>query len=217
MKFEIHGHELRIDSPKVIVAGWTARDADAVEHHIEELAAIGVPRPSQIPLFYRVSSALLTQDANIEVLGSSTSGEIEPLVLCVDNDLWLGVASDHTDRDLETVSVAASKQACAKPVGRELWKMSELEDHLDQLQLRAEIWEDDAWVTYQKGELSSIRPLLDLVNSTSLSSPSAMLCGTLGAIGGVRPASRYRMTLHDPMRQRTLGLDYGVTVLPVVA
>lgn len=29
----------------LIVAGWAGRDAHAIEHHIEELAAIGVPRP----------------------------------------------------------------------------------------------------------------------------------------------------------------------------
>lgn len=37
----------------LIVAGWTGRDEKALHHHIEELAAIGVPRPSSVPVFYR--------------------------------------------------------------------------------------------------------------------------------------------------------------------
>ncbi len=53
----------------LIVAGWTGRDEKALHHHIEELAAIGVPRPSSVPVFYRISTANLTQAAHLEVLG----------------------------------------------------------------------------------------------------------------------------------------------------
>jgi len=53
----------------LIVAGWTGRDEKALHHHIEELAAIGVPRPSSVPVFYRISTANLTQTAHLEVLG----------------------------------------------------------------------------------------------------------------------------------------------------
>jgi hypothetical protein len=52
----------------LIVAGWTGRDEKALHHHIEELAAIGVPRPSSVPAFYRISTANLTQTARLEVL-----------------------------------------------------------------------------------------------------------------------------------------------------
>ena len=42
-----------------MVAGWTGRDSAAIEHHIEELAALGVPRPSSVPLYYRMASLLI--------------------------------------------------------------------------------------------------------------------------------------------------------------
>ncbi len=45
---------------QLVIAGWTGRDAAAIEHHIEELEAIGVPRPSSVPLYYRVGAGLLT-------------------------------------------------------------------------------------------------------------------------------------------------------------
>ncbi|MGA8316723.1 MAG: DUF2848 family protein, partial [Bradyrhizobium sp.] len=40
------GHRERIgfDVATLVVAGWTGRDEAALRHHIEELAAIGVPR-----------------------------------------------------------------------------------------------------------------------------------------------------------------------------
>ena len=44
-----------------------------------------------------------------------------------------------------------------------------------------------------------------------------MFCGTLGAIGGIRPASRFEMELEDPVLGRTLRHAYAIDVLPVVS
>ena len=202
---------------RLIVAGWTGRDPKAVQHHIDELAAIGVAPPSQVPLFYRVSTSLLVQSPEIEVLGEATSGEVEPLLVRLEGQLFLGLGSDHTDRDLETVSVAASKQACPKPVADRFWRFDDLAPHLDQLILKCEIEESGQWVINQHGTLEGIRPLADLAARAGLADGQAMLCGTLGAIGGVRPASHYRMSLTDPIRDRAIELSYRVQTLPVVA
>src|SRR5579864_6324205 len=102
----------------LIVAGWTGRDEAALRHHIEELAAIGVPRPSSVPVFYRNSALNVTQASRLDVLGPDTSGEAEPVVVSHGGRLWLTVGSDHTDRKAETVGIALSKQLCAKPLGR---------------------------------------------------------------------------------------------------
>jgi hypothetical protein len=58
---------IEFDPKQLIVAGWTGRDEAIVNHHIEELAAIGVPRPSSVPVFYRNGIGNLTQAARIEV------------------------------------------------------------------------------------------------------------------------------------------------------
>ena len=121
----------------LIVAGWTGRDEKALRHHIEELAAIGVPRPSSVPVFYRISTANLVQTARVEVLGPDTSGEAEPVVVAMKDGLWLGVGSDHTDRKAETMGIALSKQLCAKPVGKTLWRLDDVAAHWDRLILRA--------------------------------------------------------------------------------
>ena len=60
---------IEFEPEALIVAGWTGRDEAALRHHIEELAAIGVPRPSSVPVFYRISTANLTQSGRLEVLG----------------------------------------------------------------------------------------------------------------------------------------------------
>jgi hypothetical protein len=100
----------------LVVAGWAGRDQHAIEHHIEELFAIGVPRPSSVPLYYRVAENQLTQASRIQVVGDQSSGEVETFVFRADGELYVSIASDHTDRKLETHSVALSKQVCAKPV-----------------------------------------------------------------------------------------------------
>ncbi len=211
------GQSITLTVDSLIVAGWTGRDQAAVQHHIDELAELGIAPPSQVPLYYRVSNALLTQDAMIEVVGETSSGEVEPLLIKQNGKIWLGLASDHTDRELEAYSVAASKQACLKPMASDVWDFEEIQDNLEDLILRCSIKENGDWVTYQEGTLSAIRPLSDLMAGTDFTDGTAMLCGTLGAIGGVRPASDYRMELEDPKRGRKIALDYSVRTLPVIA
>jgi Protein of unknown function (DUF2848) len=151
----------------LVIAGWTGRDTAAVEHHIEELAAIGVARPSTVPLFYRVAVPNLTQLVSIQVAGQNTSGEIEPVLLSIGPELWLTVGSDHTDRQTEAYSVAISKQACAKVLADQAWAYKDVADHLDSIELRSWIDEGGARVLYQEGSLASIRPLPDLIKRYS--------------------------------------------------
>lgn len=212
--------ELVADLESLVVAGWTARDAAAVQHHIDELAAIGVPPPSTFPLYYRAAASLLTFGSSIQVVGTDTSGEAEPLIVVTDGERWLGLGSDHTDRALEGHSVALSKQACAKPVHPVLWRYADVADRLDALELRSWIDEGNGWILYQEGALAAIRPLENLMADAGdalAGGTTAMLCGTLPAIGGVRPADRFRMALHDPTTGRTLQHEYRIDVLPIVS
>lgn len=222
LSFQTASGPLSVSIDRVIVAGWTGRDTAAVQHHIDELAALGVNPPSQVPLYYRVGAELFTQADEIAVVGAQSSGEAEPFVLCdAEGGLWLGLASDHTDRALETLSVAKSKQICPKPVAPMLWPFDQIEGHLDQMLLRSEIQEHDGddWVMYQSGALSSIRPLQQLMRDMpggKLSPGTAMLCGTVPALGGIRPARAFRMTLENPITGQSITQSYRVTELPVI-
>ena len=179
-----------------MIAGWTGRDVAAIEHHIEELAALGVPRPSSVPLYYRVATQLLTQADSIEVLGEHSSGEAEPVLLFANGEWWLSVGSDHTDREVESYGVAVSKQMCAKPVASTAWRWSDVAAHQDEIALRSRIFEDGAWIDYQ--------------------------CGTLGAIPNarglaIRPAAQMEIELHDPRLARRIVHRYAIRSLPVIA
>jgi hypothetical protein len=202
----------------LIVAGWTGRDVPAIEHHIEELAALGVPRPSTTPLFYRLSTGLLTQTDSLQALGPDSSGEVEPVLVSLADGLWVGIGSDHTDRKAEAVGVALSKQMCGKVVGRQLWRFDELVGHWDSLIMRSWVTEDGTRTLYQEGTLAAMRRPEDLIDRAGgIAAGSLMFCGTLGAIGGVRPAARFDMMLEDPVLQRSLQWGYSIEVLPVVS
>jgi hypothetical protein len=217
MEFKTATGVLSCTPDRLIVAGWTGRDRAAVDHHIEELAAIGVPAPSSVPLYYQCAPALLTQEATISVLGDQSSGEAEPFLLKLDGRIWLGLASDHTDRSLETYSVAWSKQASAKPVADTLWSFEDVAGHLDDLKLKSWIREDGDWAAYQDGTLASILPLAQLIDGADLRNGTAMLCGTLPAIGGVRPSADFRMKLEDPVSGEAIEWGYSSTFLQIVS
>lgn len=211
---------------QLVVAGWTGRDAAAIEHHIEELAAIGVRRPSSVPLYYRMSRRLLTQDDALEMLGTATSGEAEPVLLRHGGRWWLTIGSDHTDRAVETYSVAVSKQLCAKPLAHHAWAWDDVAATADTLTLHSEIFEHGQWVPYQDGLLAHIRPLQSLVDGLPPDVPVAdgllLFCGTLGAIpradgAGIRPAERMRIELIDTAGGRRITHEYAVLPLPLVA
>jgi hypothetical protein len=215
-------HPLQIEVDCLVIAGWTGRDAHAVEHHIGELEAIGVPRPSAVPLFYRVGANQLSQADTVQVVGDHTSGEAEPFLFFQAGEYFVSIASDHTDRMLETHSVALSKQICPKPVARSAWRLADVLDHWDQLVLRSWIEEGGESCLYQEGTLAALRDPADLLACYGARNPPpaegfAMTCGTLGAIGGIRPSASFRMELFDTRLDRSISLAYRCVALPVIA
>lgn len=212
---------IAVEIDTLIIAGWAGSNQAAIHHHIEELAAIGVPRPSSVPVYYRVGAANLTQADKLTVLGPNSSGEVEPVLVSLADGLWIGIGSDHTDRMAETTGIALSKQLCGKPVGRQLWRYDDVEPHWDQLVLRAWAVIEGERVVYQEGPVTALRTPRDLVEHSpfgpDLAPGTAMYCGTLGAIGGIRPASRFEIELADPKLGRSLVHAYDIDVLPVIS
>lgn len=203
----------------LVVAGWTGRDIAKVQEHIEELAHLGVKPPPSVPCYYRVSLDLLTTASMFQVLGADSSGEAEPVLVSLPDGLWVGVASDHTDRVVEAYSVNVSKQICQKPIAKTLWAFADVAPHWDQLILRSYIEENGGWVLYQEGSLASIRPPQDIMarygesEDGVIPAGTAMLCGTLAAKGGIRPSAGWRIELEDPVLKRTISHTYHLSPL----
>jgi len=215
VRFTVEGSPIDVDIEAVIVAGYTGRDRDAVLHHIHELEEIGVPPPPYVPFYWRFPPWIAMSTDRVVVSGTNTSGEAE-LVLVVDgDDIYVAVGSDHTDRAAEAFDIGMSKAICPKVVSSEAWRISDIGDRWGDLILRSWVTEDGVEVPYQDGPCSSLVPPLELLAGIPFDRPRrfVMLTGTVPAIGGVRPASRFRAELHDPQRNRSVGYAYSVTSL----
>lgn len=136
----------------------------------------------------------------------------------MDDGLWIGLGSDHTDRQAETVGVSLSKQLCAKPVSRRLWRFAEVEPHWESLVLRSYIRVNGTRRLYQEGSVAAMRPLPELIKlyggGKSLTSGTAMFCGTLAVKGEISPADSFEMELTDPILRRKISHSYRVRALP---
>ena len=204
----------------LVIAGWTGRDTIAMEKHIQELEALGVKRPAYTPVFYRVAAERLGAMPEIQVSGSHSSGEVEFVLLKNNGEIFVGVGSDHTDREVETYGITVSKQMCDKPCSSALWRFSEVAEHWDQLILRSHATIGGERMLYQEGKVTAMRSPQDVLAKYSehggeFVDGTAMLCGTLAAIGGIRAADRFEVELEDPVLGRSLRHAYTVKPLPV--
>lgn len=203
----------------LVVSGLTGRDTAAVEHHLRELAAIGVKAPASIPAYFRNARSLITHATAIEVLGPDTSGEVEFVLVGMEDGLWVGLGSDHTDRRVEATAIDVSKQLCAKVIAPHLWRFDDIADHWDSLTLHAWIEEGGALTPYQDGTVATIRRPEELIAGYTGGAPlpvgTVMFGGTFGAIGGIRPSPRFEMELTDPVLGRSIRHGYTTTALPL--
>lgn len=207
--------DLQLDASRLIVAGYTGSDAAAVAAHIEELAAIGIPPPASVPAFFELDPSLVTSDPVVAITGSNTSGEVEPVLIRHNGRHYLGVGSDHTDRDLERTDIAASKAACPKPVGH---RVIALPDDLAALSWDAiEIESNVDGEPYQRGVLALLRTPTDLLSRLTstlgeVTDDLVIFCGTLPLLTGAFRAGRL-WRLHLKLDPNT-SLTHAYEVLP---
>ncbi len=208
-----------VEVTDLIIGGWTGRDKAKLEEHIVELEAIGVARPVSTPCFYRVGANLLTTADRIQTVGAGSSGEAEYFLLKRDDGYWVGLGSDHTDREVEAYNVSVSKQCCPKPIASTLWRHDELAGHWDQLVLRSFRVDGTERTLYQEGAVSAMIDPFDLAAQYAaevapLASGQAMFGGTLPVIGELMGAARFELELEDPVLGRKISHGYDVSTLP---
>ena len=210
--------DLHMDS--CVAAGYTGRNQESVMEHINELKKLGVATPYAIPAMYWISPARLTSHELLVVVGGKTSPEVEFLIARDDNgSMYVTVASDHTDRSLEAVSVGKSKQICDKILGDTFWPVEEIDAHWDDIQISSHVLKDNEWIAYQDGSLKDMLHYKDLFELIEADKPAGeapcLLSGTIPIIGGeMIYTSACRITLSDARLKRKITKQYRVVVLP---
>lgn len=210
--------ELVIDC--CVAAGYTGRNEASVQMHIDELKKLGVATPYSVPAMYWISPARITNANEIFVIGKETSPEVEFFLGWDEHGAaYVTVASDHTDRALEAVSVSKSKQACDKILGDLFWRIDDIADHWDEIKICSQVKKDGVWVEYQKGYFGDIMhysKLKDKVYKEKQAGKSpGIFSGTLPIIGGDPVyTSSCRIMIADLQLEREIAKDYQITSLP---
>ena len=208
---------VRFDVRRIINAGFTGRDRALVQQHIDELRSHGVPCPDRTPVLYPKFGHLITTATEIEVLGSSTSGEAEFVLLVGSDRILVAAGSDHTDRELEKTTIEKAKLVCSSVLSAEVWDLAEIREGWDDLVLRSYAMAGGKRVLYQEGRLAAMLmpdDLLALVRDRMAGdlAGTAIYSGTLPLLGGkLICGERFEVELRDERRGRVLRCDYRVS------
>jgi hypothetical protein len=210
------GREIDFAPARVIIAGYTGRDQEEVRAHVRELAMQGISAPAEVPTIFRTTLDRLTIAGEIEVIGERSAGEAEVVLLVNGEEIWVGVGSDHTDRELEKIDIPASKQVCPKPVSNEVWRYAEVRERWDDLILRSWVGEAGKEQLYQEGRMASLLKPEDLLallrrRLGNLVDGAAVYTGTIPLIGGAFVSKPYfEAGLFDEPAGRSLRCSYRV-------
>jgi 4-hydroxyphenylacetate 3-monooxygenase len=206
------GAAVRVEPQAFTIAGYTGRDRAAVQAHIDELAHQGIAPPPEVPMWYAMPPGILTTADAIHAPTAQTCGEVEPVLVGVDGELYLGIGSDHTARDVEREDIARSKAICPKPLGRIVVRLGgpgELAG-LDGLALESAI--DDE--PYQAGSFAQIVPLatlLEAFRTRTDASHFVLFCGTVPLLThAFRFGTRFRARISGAPLPAPLTLAYDI-------
>lgn len=221
LTFELPDGSLReVEVHRLLNAGYAGRGQEDVAAHIAELAELGVPVPAVTPSLYPVAPYLAQQTDRVYAQHARTSGEAEwALVVTGEGELLLTAACDHTDRALEVHGVAWSKNAGPDVLARRAWPLSDVEDRLDSLTLRAWVGEGGERRLIQDGTLAELLApaywVARLAEQGGLPAGTVLISGTIPMAEGVDQfAGRWHVELGDPATGRTLDLAYDVVPMP---
>lgn len=205
--------EITVNYSRLFAIGYAGRDIEKTMAHIRELKEqLGVPAPKRIPTIFQCGNYVLTQEETLHFVGGRTCGEVEYVLVVSDGTLYVGLGSDHTDRELEGMSVPKAKQICAKPISRFLWPYEELKDHWETIRLNSYQMAGGKEILYQQGTLADImtpEKILEELNSRVGEITDAVIySGTVPLINGFVYGTNFRCEMADEALGRTLTLSY---------
>lgn len=216
-----NGKEILFRIRRMVNGGYTGRNQEAVRKHIEELKSAGITSPESIPAAYEVITELIYFDSEIEVIGDKTSGEAEFVLLCTKDDVYVGVGSDHTDRELEAVSIIKSKQVCPNLLSSRVWNLKDVNEDWDEMILRSWVKTDEGKrVLYQEAPLATLMTPQKLMAFVANKMSDKNLDGVV-IYSGTIPiltkqiyfSSYFEVELYNPMNDKKLRCSYKVKVL----
>jgi hypothetical protein len=217
LSFQIDSHErIAPQISRLILTGFAGRSTKEVEAHVEEMARQGVPRPAFFPMFWPVLPHLLTQGESIAVYGRDTTPEAEYVLFTWQGIPYVTLGNDQCDVEVEArLSSYKSKNLFQKIVAHEAWRVSDVLDHWDELQLtmscNGTLMQQDRLAALIRPE--TLRDKITAVDGTR-DDGRMIFSGTI-ATQAPLPAPPYDVTmrLSDEQLGREIRHDFRVTAL----
>ncbi|MEO7241656.1 MAG: DUF2848 family protein [Variovorax sp.] len=205
------------DVARMYNLGSATRDPRVAAQHQEEVLREGVHIALHVPAprIYPIDAYALTTGDAIGVQGPRTSGEVE-IVLVQTDRLYVGVGSDHSERDLERASIAWSKQACPNILAPTLWDFEEIAEHWDECVLRSSV-DGRKYQDVSVAAFLSPRDVLRILAERVPKLPKrdfVVFCGTIVAINKEFGfGDIWQFELEDPVLKRKISHSYRVEQL----
>lgn len=209
---------------RMVNAGYVGKNQEEVRRHIQELAEKGIPGPKSTPVLFPVVCNALVTDSVVEVYGSETSGEVEYVLLVINEDeVYVGLGSDHTDRHLEETDIPRSKQICPNLMSRTVWPLEEVQGDWDDLLMNANVVKDGEEIRYQEGRLGLLLNPAELMAFVKSKIPGPLedlviFSGTMGMLTEEFVfGEKFSAKLIDEKLNRRLEISYDVKPLGYLA
>jgi hypothetical protein len=202
--------------------GFTMRDEAKMQAHLEECYKLGIKeliceRP---PLVMPISSWAVLTDTHIGVQRPKTSGEVEIVTIVDENDeIYVSVGSDHTDRSLETIDIPWSKQVAPNVVAPQMWRWNDVKDHWDDIHMESWVIDQGETVKYQEAMVNEFWTPAEMVQGlrdsvVRVPGANILFSGTVVSIGEkLRFAESWTIKMTDPVLNRVIEHTYTVDVL----
>lgn len=210
---------LEVTFDRMINAGFSGRDQASVRAHILELEKEGIPGPKKTPIFFSLTCQNLKFDNVIQVNGDKTSGEVEFVIITKGTKTYIGIGSDHTDRELEQTSMCKAKEICSNIMSDKVWDYDEIKDHWDAIEISSRVREklSDKETVYQKDLLGSIlhqEEIKNILNEILIDpnlNETIIFSGTIPVLTSAPVYGEYfGCRLYDPILKRELTCEYEI-------
>lgn len=216
LQFRINGNSddiLTFNVKKLVNAGYTGRNQEEVQQHIDELKEKGIPGPDEIPTYFPKFKDRLTQAAVVETLDQvGHTGEAEYVLLCSGDEIYVAAGSDHTDRVLEQTSIPKAKQYFPNFISQDVWRLSEIRDCFDKIILRSHVEHEGKKILFQEAPLSALlapAELLERVRKIVKDTEGLVIySGTVAAKADLDCTPVFEAELDDPVNLRKLTCSY---------
>jgi hypothetical protein len=222
---------------KLLLGRNTSRDIEGTRQSLDACRADGYSVHGN-PNVCRKSRYLLTNEDQIEVQGSQTSGEVEYVAMFDDGEIFISVGSDHNDRTLldmwssalgKVYDSAKSKQMCPAVIARNAWRYEDVRDHWDQLNLKSFVTVEGSKIPFQDFRLSDLVNLeYHLKGDSSIREKGTVLFGGSSGTVATVPETVFKgqssiqglffpvdfsIELDDPILKRKISHSYQISSL----